>query len=99
MVDMIPDHRHDLFQVFRVTDLLFNVSKGEELVADDLAEFFGELLLPFGENPMKSDAKYSFRFTGVKKHFNGHPVGHPANEGGNKRDKYDNPDIHSIKIK
>ena len=81
---MIFDQGHDLFQVFRTTDLFFYIAEGKEFVAYQFTQLFGELLLSFRKNPLNGDPQNFFRFPGVKKHFDSDPVGHPANKSGNQ---------------
>ena len=68
-----------------VGDGLFDVLEGEEFLADDPAEAFGDLLLSFGEDAMESKAQDLFGLSGMEKEFEGHPDREPVNKGGDKR--------------
>ena len=78
---MFFDDRHDLAEIPGTAQLFTDVGKRQELVTHNFSQPFGKLLLPLGKNTVKSDPQEAFRLTRVKKHFDGHPVGNPSDEG------------------
>ena len=92
---MVFDHGHDFFQIFRATDLFFYIAEGEKFITHQFAQFFRKLLLSFRENALEGNTQESLGFSWVKKHFDGDPVGHPANKGRNQWYQ-DQPVVHKM---
>ena len=59
----------DPLDILRVGDCLFDVVEGQQLLSDDLAEAFGDLLLSFGEDAVEGETQDLFGQAGVEEHF------------------------------
>ena len=59
------------------------------------AQFFGKLLLAFGEDALDGDTQKTPGIAGMKQHFDGDPIGEPADESGDEGNQND-PGLHGM---
>jgi hypothetical protein len=65
---------------------LFDLPEGQQFLAYDAAEAFGDLLLAFGEDAMQGESQDLFRVSWMEEQFEGHPDSEPVDKGGDKGD-------------
>ena len=81
----------DAPDVIGMRDGLLDIAKGEQLLADNATETFGDLLLALGEHTVEREAQYLFWAPGVEQELEGHPDREPVDKGGDEGDGIEPP--------
>jgi hypothetical protein len=88
------DQGHHLLNITWLADLFFYVGKRQEFATYQFAQFLGELGLVLWKDPLNGDPQNPQGFAGVKEHFDGDPIGDPANEA-RDQDQKNLPVLHN----